>query len=149
MSEKSVCMDAIPQGVFILGTRMGDSYNLMTAAFVTQVSFNPCSVAVSVANNHYTAELIAQQGQFSLSVLAEGQEAEAKAMELLTRVGLQDKADNYPQQLSGGQKQRVACRFWKARRLGWFAKFGRQWNTRTTRFSSRRSVIARVRTHNP
>ena len=61
MSEKSVCMDAIPQGVFILGTRMGDSYNLMTAAFVTQVSFNPCSVAVSVANNHYTAELIAQQ----------------------------------------------------------------------------------------
>lgn len=36
------------------------------------------------------------------------QEAEAKAMELLTRVGLQDKADNYPQQLSGGQKQRVA-----------------------------------------
>ena len=79
MSEKSVCMDAIPQGVFILGTRMGDIYNLMTAAFVTQVSFNPCSVAVSVANNHYTAELIAQQGQFSLSVLAEGQEAEAKA----------------------------------------------------------------------
>ncbi len=36
------------------------------------------------------------------------QEAEAKAMELLTRVGLQDKANNYPQQLSGGQKQRVA-----------------------------------------
>ena len=29
-------------------------------------------------------------------------------LELLTRVGLQDKADNYPQQLSGGQKQRVA-----------------------------------------
>lgn len=79
MSEKSICMDAIPQGVFILGTRMGESYNLMTAAFVTQVSFNPCSVAVSVANAHYTAELIAQQGQFSLSVLAEGQETEAKA----------------------------------------------------------------------
>ena len=32
-------------------------------------------------------------------------------MELLTRVGLQDKADSYPNQLSGGQKQRVAiCR---------------------------------------
>ncbi len=35
-------------------------------------------------------------------------EAEEKAMELLTRVGLADKAMNYPQQLSGGQKQRVA-----------------------------------------
>lgn len=38
-------------------------------------------------------------------------EINKKAMELLTRVGLQDKADSYPNQLSGGQKQRVAiCR---------------------------------------
>ncbi len=35
-------------------------------------------------------------------------EAEAKAKELLAKVGLVDKADNYPVQLSGGQKQRVA-----------------------------------------
>ena len=36
------------------------------------------------------------------------QEAEAKAMELLERVGLADRADAYPSQLSGGQKQRIA-----------------------------------------
>ena len=36
------------------------------------------------------------------------QEAEAKALELLDRVGLKDRADAYPIQLSGGQKQRVA-----------------------------------------
>ena len=35
-------------------------------------------------------------------------EAEAKALELLDRVGLRDRADAYPIQLSGGQKQRVA-----------------------------------------
>ena len=35
-------------------------------------------------------------------------EAEAKAMELLKRVGLDDRAGAYPSQLSGGQKQRVA-----------------------------------------
>ena len=36
------------------------------------------------------------------------EEAEAKAMELLRRVGLDDRADSYPSQLSGGQKQRIA-----------------------------------------
>ena len=35
-------------------------------------------------------------------------EAEKKAMDLLTRVGLADRANSYPSQLSGGQKQRVA-----------------------------------------
>ncbi len=35
-------------------------------------------------------------------------EANAKAMELLERVGLADRADAYPSQLSGGQKQRIA-----------------------------------------
>lgn len=35
-------------------------------------------------------------------------EAQKQAMELLKRIGLEDKADAYPSQLSGGQKQRVA-----------------------------------------
>ena len=34
--------------------------------------------------------------------------ADQQAMELLRRVGLEDKADSYPNQLSGGQKQRIA-----------------------------------------
>ncbi len=36
------------------------------------------------------------------------EEAKEKALELLRRVGLEDRADAYPEQLSGGQKQRVA-----------------------------------------
>ena len=35
-------------------------------------------------------------------------EAEARAAELLKRVGLLEKANAYPSQLSGGQKQRIA-----------------------------------------
>jgi polar amino acid transport system ATP-binding protein/glutamine transport system ATP-binding protein len=36
------------------------------------------------------------------------QEAKKRAMELLEKVGIADKADSYPEQLSGGQQQRVA-----------------------------------------
>ena len=36
------------------------------------------------------------------------EDAEAQAMALLRRVGLEDKANAYPSQLSGGQKQRIA-----------------------------------------
>ena len=36
------------------------------------------------------------------------EEAEERAMSLLKKVGLDDRADSYPSQLSGGQKQRVA-----------------------------------------
>ena len=36
------------------------------------------------------------------------EEAEAEAMSLLRRVGLEEKANEYPRKLSGGQKQRLA-----------------------------------------
>ncbi len=43
-----------------------------------------------------------------LCKVASKEAAEQKAMELLARVGLTDKAQAYPSQLSGGQKQRIA-----------------------------------------
>lgn len=46
-------------------------------------------------------------GQIVVSGKSE-QEAKKRAMETLTRVGVADKADQYPVRLSGGQQQRVA-----------------------------------------
>ena len=78
MREKLRCMGSISQGVYVVGVRMGGSYNLMTASFVAPVSFNPCSIALSVSRRHYTVDLLREQGAFALSVLAEGQEEVAR-----------------------------------------------------------------------
>jgi len=56
---------------------------------------------------HLTAKQNIMFAPVDLRVMHKKQ-AETRAMELLTRVGLADKADVYPWQLSGGQQQRVA-----------------------------------------
>ena len=50
-------------------------------------------------------------------------EAEKKAIELLERVGLADKAKSYPAQLSGGQKQRIAMNRHRRLTRRWLVKF--------------------------
>jgi len=56
---------------------------------------------------HLTAKKNIMFAPVDLGVMHK-KDAEQKAMELLARVGLTDKADAYPWQLSGGQQQRVA-----------------------------------------
>lgn len=56
---------------------------------------------------HLTALENVAEGPIATGRLAKAA-AKAKALELLSRVGLADRADHYPRQLSGGQQQRVA-----------------------------------------
>ncbi len=56
---------------------------------------------------HLTIKENIKLAPVKLKLMSEG-EADQKAMELLERVGLPDKADAYPKQLSGGQQQRIA-----------------------------------------
>jgi polar amino acid transport system ATP-binding protein len=51
---------------------------------------------------------IAESGELPAATSFKDEQAEKRAMELLARVGLTDKANAYPSQLSGGQKQRIA-----------------------------------------
>ena len=56
---------------------------------------------------HKTALENVTEGPVQVKGVSKG-EAEERARELLTRVGLGDKPNSYPSQLSGGQQQRVA-----------------------------------------
>lgn len=56
---------------------------------------------------HLTVKENIKLAPVKLKVMTDA-EADKRAMELLARVGLPDKADSYPIQLSGGQQQRIA-----------------------------------------
>ena len=56
---------------------------------------------------HMTVKENLKLAPVKLKIMSE-QQAEEKALALLARVGLPEKADSYPAQLSGGQQQRIA-----------------------------------------
>jgi flavin reductase (DIM6/NTAB) family NADH-FMN oxidoreductase RutF len=59
----------MPSGLFIIGSRAGDRRNGMTANWVSQLSFDPKLVGVSVEKDAVTHELIAAGGAFSVSIV--------------------------------------------------------------------------------
>jgi flavin reductase (DIM6/NTAB) family NADH-FMN oxidoreductase RutF len=72
-------MNSITQGVYVIGSKNDSCTNLMTAAWLTQVSSRPDTVLVAVSAGHYTAEIMQENPNIVISVLAEGQEDIAKA----------------------------------------------------------------------
>jgi len=65
-------------GVYIIGSRKNNFINGMTCAWLTQISFNPMLIAVSIDKSHYTSELIKESGIFSVNILSESQKDIAK-----------------------------------------------------------------------
>jgi len=60
---------------------------------------------------HLVPSMTARENIMFPAELLERPDAGEKALQLLRRVGLQDRADNLPSQLSGGEKQRISlCR---------------------------------------
>jgi len=59
----------MPSGLYVIGSRDGDRRNGMTANWVTQVSFDPKLVAVSVEKEAFTHELISAGRAFSINIV--------------------------------------------------------------------------------
>ena len=60
---------SMPSGLYVIGSRAGDRRNGMTANWVTQISFNPKLVAVSVEKGALTHELIAEGRVFTVNLV--------------------------------------------------------------------------------
>ena len=63
----------LPWPVTLIGACHQGKHNVMTASWVSQVSFRPLLIMVSIAPERYTYELIQKSGEFVASILAEDQ----------------------------------------------------------------------------
>ena len=69
-AEIKIAMSTLTNGVYILGVHTPEKDNLMTAAWLSQVSGMPPTLAVAVNSNHLTAQMIPQAKGFAVSVLS-------------------------------------------------------------------------------
>ena len=61
---------SMPSGLYVLGSRNGDQRNAMTLNEAMQVSSDPKVIAVGIATNSFTHELVIGGSTFSLNILA-------------------------------------------------------------------------------
>ena len=59
----------MPSGLYVIGSRAGDRMNAMTANWVTQLSFDPKVVGVSVEKPALTHELISTGRVFTVNII--------------------------------------------------------------------------------
>ncbi len=74
IAAKKTLLRKIPHGLFICGVAEGEVVNGFTASWVTQGSFNPPLVVVSVRSDATSHHMIQRTGCFSLNVMEVGQE---------------------------------------------------------------------------
>ncbi|MDH7576544.1 MAG: flavin reductase family protein [Bacillota bacterium] len=63
----------LPWPATLIGSCHEGRHNLMTASWVSQVSFKPLLVMVSIAPERFTYELVSASGEFVVSILAADQ----------------------------------------------------------------------------
>ena len=63
----------LTNGVYVVGVAQGTKRGGFTAAWITQVSFDPLLVALSINPEHASFALLKAAGSFAISILGQGQ----------------------------------------------------------------------------
>jgi flavin reductase (DIM6/NTAB) family NADH-FMN oxidoreductase RutF len=58
----------IPNALSLVGARSGDEWNAMTTSWITQVSMEPVSIAISIDKDALTHRLVLEGGSFSVNL---------------------------------------------------------------------------------
>jgi len=76
-AAKKTVLRMFTYGLYAVGVAHGGDRNMFTANWLTQVSFDPPLVALSVENDSHSIELLQRSGVFAVSVLSREQREEA------------------------------------------------------------------------
>jgi flavin reductase (DIM6/NTAB) family NADH-FMN oxidoreductase RutF len=76
-AAKKTVLRLFTYGLYAVGVAHEDDRNMFTANWLTQVSFEPPLLALSVENDSHSIGLLRQSGVFAVSVLGEDQREEA------------------------------------------------------------------------
>ena len=80
VAAKRTALRLFTYGLHVVTVRDGDDENGFTANWITQVSFEPPMLALSVENNSHSIRIIRQSQGFTVNVLATGQRELAGAL---------------------------------------------------------------------
>ena len=67
-------------GLYAVGVARGDDRNMFTANWLTQASFEPPLITLSVENDSHSIDLIRETGVFTVSVFGDDQKEQAAAL---------------------------------------------------------------------
>lgn len=79
-AAKKTILRQFTYGLYAVSTRTASDRGIFTANWLSQVSFEPPLVAVSIEHDSATLSLIRESGRFTISVLADGQRELAGAL---------------------------------------------------------------------
>jgi flavin reductase (DIM6/NTAB) family NADH-FMN oxidoreductase RutF len=63
----------LTNGIYVIGVAHGEQRDAFTAAWLTQVSFDPLLVALSINPSHASFPILVAAGAFAVSILGHGQ----------------------------------------------------------------------------